>query len=44
MSLIADDRQNRIAVPKILQRAAKLLKTEDLEPVLTFLVTKSCLD
>ena len=44
MSLIADDRTNRIAVPEVFQRVAKLLKVEDFEPVLTFLVTKACLD
>ena len=44
MDLIADDRTNRIAVPQVFCRVAKLLKVEDFEAVLTFLVTKACLD
>ena len=44
MSLIADDRTNRIATPQVFERVAKLLKVEDFEPVLTLLVTKACLD
>lgn len=44
MGLIADDRVNRIAVPKILKLVARFIKIEDMEVVLTFLITKACLD
>ena len=42
--LIGDDRVNRIAAPKIIKLVARLIKAEDLESVLTFLVNKACLD
>lgn len=44
MDLIADDRINRIAVPKILHRLARIIKGSEIENVLCFLVTKACLD
>ena len=44
MGLIADDRVNRIAVPKILKKVARFIKIDDIETVFTFLVTKACLD
>jgi len=44
MGLIADDRVNRVAVPKVLHRVARILKAEDIEICLGFLVSKACLD
>ena len=44
MGLIGDDRVNRIAVPKILKLVARFIQPDDLEPVLSFLATKACLD
>ena len=44
MSLIGDDRVNRIAVPKIIKLVSRFIKQQDMEAVLNFLVTKACLD
>jgi hypothetical protein len=43
-NLIADHRTNRIAVPQIFGRAAKLLQPQHFEKVLNFLITEACLD
>jgi hypothetical protein len=42
--LIADERTNRIAVPQIISLIAKQIKDQDLEDIMRFLVTQSCLD
>jgi len=44
MSLIGDDRVNRIAVPKIMNKIARFIKPEDIESVLNFLISKASLD
>ena len=43
-NLIADHRTNRIAVPQIFGRAAKLFQPQNFEKVLNFLITEACLD
>lgn len=44
MGLIADERVNRIAVPKILKDVARFVQEADLEKVMTFLTTNASLD
>ena len=44
MGLIADDRVNRISIPKIFKLIARYIKQEDHDTVLTFLITRACLD
>ena len=44
MTLIGDDRVNRIAVPKIFKLIARFIKSDQMETVLNFLLSKACLD
>lgn len=44
MSLIADERVNRIAIPKIFKSVARFVLADDLETVMTFLTTQASLD